>query len=91
MNIATVEDAWLGATHQFDKWKAEFEAEFSAPADETEIALGMRELIGALPPEVLAEMERMNPQAFGEVMGKYVGGTGDRGLRTDDRGRRMEV
>ncbi len=83
LNVAGTENAWLAGTHRFDKWLVEFESEFSAPADETEIALGMGELIGALPPEVLAEMERMNPQAFGEVMGKYK--AGDRRLEIGGR------
>lgn len=73
MNVTDAEDALLFALAEVKDWEAEFMREWFAPIGATMMAIMLRRV----PPEVLAEMQRINPEgqdALAQIIasgGKY--------------------
>jgi len=65
-DLSNIESAWLRAMGRFEKWKAEFDAQFYAPAANTMLGM-MTDQLQRLPPEVQQISRQMNPREWREL------------------------
>jgi hypothetical protein len=63
LNIGDAEDSYLKGSLDFDEWLEEFERQWYEPLGRTMLAT----LLQSLPPEVAAQLQARNPQAFEEM------------------------
>jgi hypothetical protein len=60
LNIRNCESAFLDGKARFERWKAQFRAEWSQPVTQAEIVRFWR----SIPPEVHEYLKSTNPQAY---------------------------
>lgn len=65
--IADAQDAYLGATARYERWKAEFIVMWGAPQYELLMALAVQKIKNQ-PPQVQQRLQQMSPRAYNDVM-----------------------